>query len=583
MPIYVARPTVLAKSLLDDCGPLRQLLFNAATPGCFHTLQLYIDEVVPGNILMPNHSRKFSAVYWSFDAWDSVCFMEQAWLPLECVRSSIVKTRARKFSGFFSALLSHLMFGVDGFAEGGLVVDWEGESRLLLANRVQLIADEAAQKTALDYFGASGLRCCVKCSNLVTCSSGIAALQPFFKDFTCTSLSDFVPNEAADLRRMHAELGAMQAHVSTTAFNEQEKARGIHYNALGVLANGRLQGVFDVVQDTLYDPLHVWMSSGLITSEMSSLFYWLRRNHCAVFADIREVFMASAWKSQKQRPNILTAIKTVFHDGRENNFRCDASELISIVPMMKMFFMEEAPPFPSCLLEVQSFLLHADVLIQLLAIKRLPSDAHERRRAMVATLKALVVRHQASFIEAYGSESLRPKDHMKLHCIEQLVHKAYKDCFTCERKNKKAKASATRLTDPKIFERSALALLVEDHRKMMGDVALESALGQPTCATAEFGNGAEVSKTIVLPTMTIHDGDVLVSGNQAALVLAGVWTSADGLCVLVDRLERLRNNAVTSIWRSRRDYCALRVGDWKRWLINASVYICFDLNVHALT
>jgi hypothetical protein len=111
-------------------------------------------------------------------------------------------------------MLEHLMFGPHGLNETGCVIEWAGEYRLLLVDRIEFIADEAAQKQALDLFGAAGLRSCIKCANLVSCASELADINPFFKDFRCANLSAFVRNTDADLHRMHSELEALGGGVS---------------------------------------------------------------------------------------------------------------------------------------------------------------------------------------------------------------------------------------------------------------------------------------------------------------------------------------------------------------------------------
>lgn len=76
-PIHVARANAMLPSLLADCPALRELVFKAAVPGSYHTVLVYMDDVIPGNILMPNHTRKFSAIYFTFPFSEEVGYLEE--------------------------------------------------------------------------------------------------------------------------------------------------------------------------------------------------------------------------------------------------------------------------------------------------------------------------------------------------------------------------------------------------------------------------------------------------------------------------------------------------------------------------
>ena len=71
-------------------------------------LVLYLDEVVPGNVLSPDNARKVMAVYLAFREFDEALFIDDMWLPLAVIRRVVVEKVVGGWSAVVAALLSSI-------------------------------------------------------------------------------------------------------------------------------------------------------------------------------------------------------------------------------------------------------------------------------------------------------------------------------------------------------------------------------------------------------------------------------------------------------------------------------------------
>ena len=128
----------------------------------------YHDETTPGNILALDPTRKSTAIYWSFaelgfEALSKECF----WMLGGILRYA----HACEISGGMSCVFashSRSFFGPEhNVATSGFTVHTHQGSVVIFARLGTVVADEAALKAAWSLKGASGLRPCAICSNVV--------------------------------------------------------------------------------------------------------------------------------------------------------------------------------------------------------------------------------------------------------------------------------------------------------------------------------------------------------------------------------------------------------------------------------
>lgn len=122
---------------------------------------LYLDEIVPGNILRPDNRRKFWSIYLSFEELGRErLFLEQYWLPLAVLRSSVVGTVAGGLSNCFRLLVRSLLLDPVPAANAGFALDLGAGASLIRLRVSSVVGDEAALKSVWGSKGAAGTRPC---------------------------------------------------------------------------------------------------------------------------------------------------------------------------------------------------------------------------------------------------------------------------------------------------------------------------------------------------------------------------------------------------------------------------------------
>jgi hypothetical protein len=158
----------LAAKLDDSLGAF----FEQHLSGKTCRLAFYCDGVKPGNVLRPDLGRSFEAVYWTFmefpDYFRSRCAF--GWLPLcflPCIR---VQQLPAGMSSIAKEILK-LFFSPDrskfNFETTGLILQVAGRDVHLRGRFGCWLADEKAIKEIVHCKGASGLKPCVCCKNVV--------------------------------------------------------------------------------------------------------------------------------------------------------------------------------------------------------------------------------------------------------------------------------------------------------------------------------------------------------------------------------------------------------------------------------
>ena len=129
------------------------------------SLILYLDELVPGNVL-GRAERKSSAFYTSFAQFSNQLCNSHAWLTLAIARSHFVANLEGGVSQIMSTLLKSTFCNpmVDPHP-GFLLKHPSGDIRLHFKFSM-LLADGAAQKQAWGSKGDSGSKFCFLCFNI---------------------------------------------------------------------------------------------------------------------------------------------------------------------------------------------------------------------------------------------------------------------------------------------------------------------------------------------------------------------------------------------------------------------------------
>ena len=590
----MARAATLITMALDACPELMELTWAAASKSQYQSLLIYADDVVPGNVMRPNNPRKFTAIYISLELWATQLHHEELWIPIALVRQSDVKRLRGGVSELWVRVVKECLLSVDsGLATAGLVVNMEGSApQLLMVDHVSLLQDDGALKQILDVKGAAGLRCCHKCVNMTPVSASVAEDSDFFVDLRCTDTERLVPNTDQAMWEDVAELSTLRVALKKTHFEHEETLRGINFNPFGVLLCEELRALVKPVTSSLYDPLHVWWSSGLVHYELNLFLHCLRlhankKKLPLRFKDIRSEYQEWHFPNQEQR--CQTTVEQLFADSREESFRGNATDMIMALTFLEHYLLDIAPLGHLGGLEKEFASVRA--LVETCGIVMALKYGGDPD-ILLPRLESSIAKHMNVFCGAYGADKLKPKHHQQMHVLEQMRKRRlgahgrrlpptpYADCFSAERKNKKAKASADRMTDPKCFGLTALAILVNDQMRRLHELTFKDHLVGRIVASPEFGADVSSANAVVANGERFAEGDIVETDGCAFQVVSCARSRRAEHFLVVKPLDLVRRAVRTSVWRhgAAGVTTALPLHDDNT---RRSVCISFELYIHS--
>ncbi|CAK0856756.1 unnamed protein product [Prorocentrum cordatum] len=373
----IAKYQLLLPRCLAQCAGFREEFENAVarSPNSFDRpwrLALYIDDVVPGDVLRLNNKRKTTCWYIGILEMGRYLRCEEAWLPVGVLRATIAKDLQGGFPAAAKALLRSLLLGSDSVAVAGVSVPCGGQSRIMYFKFQRLIGDEVATKAFFDTKGFGGIRCCsISCKNVVklnkdgvTDSLADHQTGTYLVDVSCSDPSQFDPMSDEDVWRTHDILDAVRRNGG--ALKKAQTTMGFSLNEHGVLADKDLRPHVFPHSCLLRDCMHVYLAGGIVNIEIGLLFNGVAECTPGFSFRLLKTFAEADWH---WNPGGLTRSEfaDIFNGSREmawkssGVFRAGASELLSAFPFIRYFVVEHVPAH-KVQLERQSYLRLCDVL-----------------------------------------------------------------------------------------------------------------------------------------------------------------------------------------------------------------------------
>jgi len=331
------------------------------------------------------------------------------------------------------------------------------------------IADEAALKDQYSFKGASGVKPCFCCRNVISHDRGRERARPigdYVVTICCGDTTKFDLATDEDIWRTYDNLKAMVGVVNKTNIDKLEKASGMNYNPHGLLHDEELRKYVRPASTTRLDPMHCLVANGVCTTEVHVFLVAMKGTLGIGFTELSE-FASHKWKWWGTSANLSKFFTPTKETACKESFKADASELFMVMTLLRHFAHAVVRPTGLLVAECTSFEAMCVVTDSYLAGKyathvnlgrdQLPSAAEAHFRAHMA---------------AYGDQYMRPKNHYTLHLGMQLRLDSFLvDCFTLERKHQLLKSVATNVKNTKVFERSVLtyALLQQIVTTRVGD------------------------------------------------------------------------------------------------------------------
>ncbi len=157
-------------------------------------------------------------------------------------------------------------------------------------------------------------------------------------------------------------------------------------------------------------------------------------------------------------------------DREKKQLKCQASELLTVMPLIRFYVDSKLATKPDLARQAQSFRCAHD-LLSLVHMSKLHGNVDPDR------IDKAVARHLQAKINAYTAEVLKPKDHQECMHLGDNARKfdgRSVDCFTQERKGGAVKAAAESIAYHDKFERTALLRVIHEEVRRLSDAGLWS-------------------------------------------------------------------------------------------------------------
>jgi hypothetical protein len=235
----VLNPMKLMQLFVQKNKYYRSLVDQAASahrpdPSNRWNLIMYNDEVAAGNILKADNKRKATCFYFAFKEYGLSLRSENSWLCTAVIPHDKVKLCI----GGLSCVLKHLVRlflseECDSFLNGFTV----GVDRpfMIFSNISNILGDEAALKASFASKGASGLKPCLLCKNLVM--KGSLQLHDPSRYLVSIGASLELCDQASDeeIWAIADRLRTAAAIHSRSEMDQLEKATGLNHCESGIL------------------------------------------------------------------------------------------------------------------------------------------------------------------------------------------------------------------------------------------------------------------------------------------------------------------------------------------------------------
>lgn len=509
------------------------------------SLVMYFDELTPGNVLRPQNNRKVMAVYVGIrELGPHVLCKTEAWVTLAMVRASTIKRVEGGWSRMLRDLLRSMFLGAQGLSSAGILVELSDGPRLLFLRLSNMLADEAALKMALDCKGASGLRPCPICKNLVASGSDLARRDDtgYLVDLgspdhrRCDFASDAEIWEIADL------LQAAKPEKTARQFAELQQSAGFNHNPVGVLSDPQLRAHFLPSSITTFDAMHCIFANGTASVEAFLFLRQCRTELGIRYADLK-AFCGATWEFPENLRAKGRALPEVFSQGREqastDTFKAGATEVLMTMPLLCHFAERVVVPSGKLKAELRSLFAQGEVVSAVLGAKR-------ARTYDATVLSAAVDKHLRLFVRAYGAEYVKPKHHYATHLGRQARRDGViLDAFTVERKHYAGKRAAEHVDNTRDFEASVLSRMHVAERRALQDADFRDCLESPTAP----GFGLTLSARATCMAMQYAVNDVVFVHGVAAFVCACCTIPSGTVGALVRKMALERQNVTSSLWR----------------------------------
>ena len=340
-----------------------------------------------------------------------------------------------------------------------------------------IVQDGAAHNQTWHCKNDGGMKLCLICRNLFTEDSAITTFDGtrLLKcNLSRTSELD-IATDADIIGALH-RLKAHKATDSNVVFGRRSMAIGFRIERYNLCLDPDIDA--KPISWFMHDWMHCFLASGIFQLVLHLLLEALILSGVGhIYAMVGGFLRQYNWPKRVQSSISTDGIARLFdHDQRAKNrkadhFRCQASEALSMYPVICIMMMNMRTLFAACDNEIKAFIALCDLLDLFIALPRGLVTPGLLQRRIDAFMEC--------FLAAWGWEYMFPKMHWTLHFAQHLLRfGVLLGCFVHERKHRLIKRYAEDIHNTTKFEHSLMSeLLCHQFSRMSAQSAFAFSVG----------------------------------------------------------------------------------------------------------
>ena len=515
-----------------------------------YNLLIYGDELVPGNVLHLDTTRKlFGCQCCIKDFGPQHIHANYNWIPLFCIRHNVASWIPGGMSYVLRMYLRHMML-VEKINDRGVVVplDTEAAKHVVLYFKVSnLICDGDALRMLTNWKGAKAKLPCFRCLNVLGVTDEEEVPEGFLT-LRSRDTSSFAAATNADWWEKADTLSLQQPLLNKREFAKLEVASGLNFNEKGILWDKELRRHFPPMDVCTYDFMHTMLSDGVAHDEIALILERLK-SLGDDWSPIHAIMRADWRHSRKNmRSTFSPKREALFH--KTGVFHADASEMLAILPVFGHY------------LETVAKVKHGDALQDAIhsfhALACCVALCKEGKEGTQGGLMEAMLKHGAAKSIAYPRSRCRAKDHWRLHIGDQMARDGFViDCFAGERVNrhfKKCAAEVPNAGNDLRFEatvtKRTMVHFIDLLEYNYGDQLRRPIVRSPDLAAA-YGGDCFVACSLVVHGLTLSKGDIVHIDDTPYLLQGGASVNGALALVVVDLVFVGQETMTSTRWRRR--------------------------------
>lgn len=552
--LVIASPQAMVSFFVERTSAIKDLMESVLLQ--HHDalrLCMYHDEVSGGNVLRPDNKRKVTVIYFSFLEFGSRLLRDElVWFPMAVIKHDTATMARGALSGVLLCIFK-VCFSKQQIEEGFLLR--VSTPRIVFFRVSNILADEAALKATWSHKGASGIKPCLKCKNVLMKGTLAGQASVYLVEITEDNIRKFDQiSDAEWFETADALVPRQGVRRSAKDLDNLEKSCGLNYNAHGLLFDPEMRKVVPPSTAT-YDSMHTYFNHGIASNETHVFLERAQEKVGLTYAIIHKYISTAGWAAScflQKRINPASVFTESRSRASKEALKSMASELLAVLPLLRQLVLTTLSDKPQMQQETASFLSMCTCVDILQEIKASNAPSVE----LCNKLRSAQREHLRLHMSCYGTEHVRPKNHYSFHIPDQIARDTMLlDAFTLERKHKLAKRFATTVTNGKDFETSVLARLLSQQLQDMPDNFCENHLLGSRTESAEISSALGIKCMVAEKArcqhMLVSAGDILFACGFALQVLTCLQSESGDMYFITKSFECFGTWGHAKKWRPR--------------------------------